>query len=50
MSQKVLPTLILKLNDLFWILYDTYERLKSKHNYLQHVGAAEQTCVLDPVK
>ena len=40
--QKVLLTLVLKVNDLFWILYDTYEGWKSKRNYLQQ-GQSNRT-------
>ena len=49
MSSKGLLTLVLKLQDLFWIQYDTYEGWKSKNNY-NTVGTIEQICVLDPVK
>ena len=35
MSSKGLLTLVLKLHDLFWIIYDTYEGWKSKNHYEQ---------------
>ena len=35
MSWKYPLTLVLKLHDLLWIMYDTYEGHKSKNNHQQ---------------
>ena len=42
-------TLVLKLQDLFWILHDTYGGSESKTTIHNIVRAIKQIFVLDPV-